>query len=143
MPMLIVNSTVVILSRFIPKTTINGSEDYSKMQQRIFQRPIGTDFGAECHILVWNGNGLINQSFNTLIGLKVNPTTGKARQKTAWKFTTTELGMMILVLLNYHMYAKKLLKQNGAQLLHYLGVKRNVGKLEQMKTNVEEYLVVA
>ena len=54
-----------------------------------------------------------------------------------------EPGMMILVQLNCHMFVRKLLKQNGAQLLHYLAVKRNVGKLERMKRNVEEYLVVA
>ena len=51
--------------------------------------------------------------------------------------------MMILVQLNCHMFAKKLLKQNGAQLLPYLVVKRNVEKLEPMKMNVEKYLVVA
>ena len=54
-----------------------------------------------------------------------------------------EPGMMILVQLNCHMFARKLLKPNGAQQLLYLEVKRNVEKLEPMKMNVEEYLVVA
>ena len=52
-------------------------------------------------------------------------------------------GTMTLVQLNCHMFARKLLRQNGAQLLLYLVVKRNVEKLEPMKMNVEKYLVVA
>ena len=54
-----------------------------------------------------------------------------------------ERGTMIHAQLSCHMFARKLLRQNGAQLLLYLVVKRNVEKLEPMKMNVEMYLVVA
>ena len=54
-----------------------------------------------------------------------------------------EHGMTILAQMNFHMFARKLLKQNGARLLQYLAVKRNVAKLELTKMNVEKYLAVA
>ena len=51
--------------------------------------------------------------------------------------------MTILAQMNFHMFARKLLKQNGVQSLQSLAVKRNVAKLELTKMNVEKYLDVA
>ena len=125
---LTVNTTVEILFRFILKIIISGCEHFFKTPPNPFLHQIGMDFGLAWSVPVVNGNGLIVLEFITLTGVPGNQITGRDRLKIAWKSTTTEHGMTILVRMNFHSFAKKLHQQNGVQLQYYLVPKRAVAK---------------